>query len=158
MRKKHNSNLRAIKMTNHAVRDLAVIHTLAGGEESVKMVNIKTGNNVAVGLTLATAMSKSAFKWSILLVVFGRRQDGQEYMKCEQVDTQARYKQADLTEFLNAKHIKMIDEFNDLHFVNVGWIATPYNYEFSEQVAGEYFERLGAWDYLSKWEIQNESN
>lgn len=79
------------------------------------------------------------------MAVFGRDENGEEYVKATARTTKTHYRQADLEEYLNKEHSTLIKKFNSKHFIGAGWLASPCGYDWSEKEADKLFTKLGAY-------------
>ncbi|MDK2594408.1 hypothetical protein QNM18_04920 [Pseudoalteromonas sp. P94(2023)] len=152
VRKKYNVSSRIRSQGDASLKGLCVLSlvSLAG---KCLLVNMKTGKDQAPSLTLATAIEKYSFQWTVLLAVFGRAPNGDQYMKCEQVNFTSRYRQCDLVDYLNEKQNNFLDKsISKEHVINAGWIAVPYQFDIDASFAGDLFSQFGAFDALAKWE------
>ena len=161
MRKRNKKYNPAKTITAEARRyskDKAVIFTLAGDKKS-SLISLRTLDEVNADLSRCMMISDSHLNWHVTLVVFGRDVAGNNILRFDTAKAPYLCKQEWLTESLNSAHVELLDEFNGKHidcFVNVGWLATTMEYEFTEGQIVEAFDKFGAWDYLAKWEIEND--
>lgn len=95
-------------------------------------------------------------KWTVLLCIFGRANDGKEYFKTTEVVSQRICYSKEISESMSSIHNKMYEEFNRNHFVSLGWIATPNEREFNLDDMQKLFTKLGAWEFKAKWENEND--
>lgn len=79
------------------------------------------GVEVPMTYDLGKAVLNTPYKWSLLVCVIGRRQDGQCYIKTELLDTNITYQQ-NLTDVYYQYVDEIKKNFNPLHFVTSGWI------------------------------------
>ena len=122
------------------------------GSRSPELWDIKNIKKVNPTETDIKAMASVSHKWSVLLSVIMRSQDGQEFAKSIQITTCEAYKQSELTGVLSDNHAQLIREQNENHIVNVAWVARPDSIDWDEILAGEIYRKMGAWDTLAKWE------
>jgi hypothetical protein len=90
--------------------------------EKVDLVSCKTKKRVKVLTpTLAQALGDTAFRWSILLVVWGKESNGKLKTKVDFIKTVA-YRHEDLTEYLRREHKALIDSCK-AEILDAGWLA-----------------------------------
>lgn len=122
-RKKHNPVKRYITQTLIAVKDLALVMRLSK-DDKVDLVSYKSQAPVKqISSTLAKALGDTAFKWSVLLVVWAKESNGKDKIVTELVKT-APYRHEALTGYLRDLHQQMIDNCKAT-VVDAGWCAMP---------------------------------
>jgi hypothetical protein len=123
------------------------------GDKNSHVVDIDT-HKIKNKLTQQQAFDVTGHqhKWSVLLCVFGRANDGKEYFKAEEVVSPRICYQNEIGESMNGLHNKMYEEFNKNHFISLGWIATPHDREFDLDEMYKLFKKLGAFEFIAKWE------
>lgn len=122
-RKKHNPVKRYITQTLIAVKDLALVMRLSK-DDKVNLVSCKSQAPVKqISSTLAKALGDTAFKWSVLLVVWAKESNGKDKIVTELVKT-APYRHEALTDYLRDLHQQMIDNCKAT-VVDAGWCAMP---------------------------------
>lgn len=122
-RKQHNPVKRYITQTLIAVKDLALVMRLSK-DDKVDLVSCKSQAPVRqISQTLAKALGDTAFKWSVLLVVWAKESNGKDKIVTELVKT-APYRHEALTGYLRDLHQQMIDNCK-AQVVDAGWCAMP---------------------------------
>ena len=122
-RKQHNPVKRLITQTLFAVKDLALVMRLST-DDKVDLVSCKSQAPVKqISHSLAKALGDTAFKWSVLLVVWAKESNGKDKIVTELVKT-APYRHEALTGFLRETHQQMIDNCKAT-VVDAGWCAMP---------------------------------
>lgn len=122
-RKAHNQTKRLITQTLIAVKDLALTMRLSK-DEKVDLVSCKTKKPVKhISPALAKALGETAFKWSVLLVVWCKESNGKDKILTQLIKTAA-YRHEALTDFLKQEHQAMIDSCK-CEVVDAGWAAQP---------------------------------
>ena len=150
-KKKNSLDKRLQRLTQAAMRNLAVYH-MGATTLPVTMINVKSLRIRKPSPTMKDTLVTQRYKWSTVCAVFLRDQFGKEYMKSVAINSLQPELQGDLVKTLVAEHEQLISECNDSHFINVGWLSTPYAYEWEPDVEGSIFSSLNAWDGLAKWE------
>ena len=129
-RKAHCATKRLITQTLIAVKDLALTMKLSRSEK-VDLGSCKTKKRVKVLTpTLAQALGDTAFKWSILLVVWAKESNGKSKVVTEFVKT-APYRHEVLTGYLRDLHQQIIDNSKAV-VVDAGWVAMPNGWTTDE--------------------------
>ncbi len=136
------------------VRNLAI--TLLPGDKC-SIVNMNTYKAPALSkekaVQLMHDMTKVKHEWSVLLCVFGRCPIDGEYWKTLDVSPGCKIYSSQINEALGEHHGNMIKNFNENHFVALGWIAKPNDELFDNEKVYDLFHELGAWKYKAKWEV-----
>ena len=150
--KKHGNRLaRDRRLSNIFTRNLGV--TLLPGDKS-EIVNMATLKKVTKKSNQQVFdLTGHQHKWTVLLCVFGRSINGDEYFKTEEVESARVCYSKDISESMNDRTREIYDQFNNSDFCSLGWIACPHEREFNLIDMAELFTTLGAWDYLSNREI-----
>jgi hypothetical protein len=91
-------------------------------------------------------------KWTIMLIVFGRTETGDEYFKCEEAVSPRPCYQHEIGDSMNQVHRRLYDNFNKNHFISLGWIACMHDREFDLDEMMKLFTELGAFEYITKHE------
>lgn len=155
--KKRNKKFNALtsfrRLARATTHNLAVAWVQGENKESC-VFNLKSGKRENVTRMMAQALGEAPHQWTILLAVFCRRQDGQEYAKYFEVQTGANYYESDLIEAMREHQDALITQQNPEHFISAGYMASPHPIEFDEKQAGKIFASMGGWDCLSKWEAR----
>lgn len=122
-RKAHNQTKRLITQTLIAVKDLALTMRLSK-DKKVDLVSCKTKKPVRqISQALAKALGETAFKWSVLLVVWCKESNDKDKIITQLIKTVA-YRHEALTDFLKSEHQAMIDNCK-CEVVDADWSAQP---------------------------------
>lgn len=89
---------------------------------------------------ISKALLDVPHRWTLYLAVFCRRQDGEQYTKAIELETNGIYRAAQLTEVIKDHHVPLVKAQNPGHVVSSGWIAFPYPIEFDEKQADQLFD------------------
>lgn len=138
---------RATQMALYGTSDLLFVY--CGGKRETEAVDKRTGSPVAIGPTIATSLSTCPFKWHVYLAVLCRRQDGQQYIKSEEVSVKHPYFRNAIEELLNVQHQELVAKCNPLHIVNIAWIASTTPYEFDDEYCDKLFTYKNAWEFMT---------
>lgn len=98
-------------------------------------------------------ISKIRHRWTVYIAVVGINSFGKYYMKSEEIQVNDPQFQKDMVKTLNKHHKKLIDNFNPAHLLSVGWLATPYKHEWSEEEAYDLLTKIGILNFK-----KNENN
>lgn len=88
---------------------------------------------------IASALCDVPHRWTLYLAVFcdsGR----ERYTKAVELSPQGIYRSERLTDVIREHHTALVKEQNPNHVVSSGWIAFPYQIEFSEEQADRLFD------------------
>lgn len=88
---------------------------------------------------IAKALCDVPHRWTLYLAVFcdsGR----ERYTKAVELSPQGIYRSERLTDVMREHHTALVREQNPNHVVSSGWIAFPYQIEFSEEQADRLFD------------------
>lgn len=88
---------------------------------------------------IASALCDVPHRWTLYLAVFcdsGR----ERYTKAVELSPQGIYRSERLTDVIREHHTSLVREQNPNHVVSSGWIAFPYQIEFSEKQADRLFD------------------
>lgn len=145
-RKKHNPAKRHAAYCRALLKQLnAVVAWVAGQHNNAcVLISVKTGKTITMGPELERAISDVQHDWSIYCAVFGRRQDGQEYMMGSTVIAPRCY-QLQIADQLSDIHTGILRGMNPQHRVGLDWLACPWGEDISEEDAGRLFDQLGGW-------------
>ena len=136
------------------VRNLAI--TLLP-EDKCSVINMNTLEAPAMTRDQAVAlmhdMTEVKHSWSVLLFVCGRCPLEGSYWKTLDVAPPRAMYSSQLEYSLRVHHEQMVKDFNTTQFVSLGWIARPVDALYDNDAMYDLFMRLGAWEFLSPWEI-----
>jgi len=125
-RKHHNQTKRLITQSIIAMRNLALTMKLSEVDKGVDVINYKTSKPEPVGQSVVQALSLTAFKWAILLVVNAVERNGKNKTLTKWTRLAAPYKHSALTEWLRVEHQAMIDDCKGkCEVVDASWCAVP---------------------------------
>lgn len=88
---------------------------------------------------IVSALCDVAHRWTLYLAVFcdsGR----ERYTKAVELEPQGIYRSDRLTDVIREHHTALVEAQNPNHVVSSGWIAFPYQIEFSEEQADRLFD------------------
>lgn len=88
---------------------------------------------------IASALCDVPHRWTLYLAVFcdsGR----ERYTKAVELSPQGIYRSERLTDVIRERHTALVKAQNPRHVVSSGWIAFPYQIEFSEDQADRLFD------------------
>jgi len=120
--------------------------TYVTGDDINNLYCLRQDKQIVVDKRLAYALGNQPFEWSVVIAVFCRDQNGQEYTKSELIASNEKYYQHELIEFLNDQHNTLIKSVNRHHFIGAGWMASPEGQDFSEAEIDRIFRKLGAFE------------
>ena len=145
--KKHNMQKRKNHLSRGAVKNLATVFIL-NDNKYANLISLKTGKNVDIDSTLDKAIRKVEHMWSVMTAVFCVKASGEQYIKYSVLHAERPCIQAHLDKNASEVHTKLIRSCNENHIIGIGWIATPYKYDFPDELDDFYesiFDRYGAW-------------
>ena len=146
MTKKRNKKYNPIKhaeiCTDYALKNAYVANTTK--QDHCVLIN-KRAELIEINERVYRAIAEITHVWGIYLAAFGVEPGGDPYIKSDAFVTTERFLQGDLTDFIKARHDKLIKNFNTDQFVGAGWIASPVGKDLTEIEAFNIFEKLGAW-------------
>lgn len=88
---------------------------------------------------IASALCDVPHHWTLYLAVFcdsGR----ERYTRAVELSPQGIYRSEHLTDVIREHHVALVEAQNQNHVVSSGWIAFPYQTEFSEEQADRLFD------------------
>ena len=148
--KKYNPNKVTNKLVKAALKDSAVIFVTGG--KGAHLINLKTNVHHAPSAFVAKATERLVAKWCVLCAVMLRKQNGDDYASYYLDYWDKPRTQSQIAIDAEAVHQRLLKTCNSNHLVNLGWIAVPEMYEFTEDEANEMFLKAGAWEDKAKWE------
>ena len=148
--KKRNKNynpLKNVQLNNERIlKGFAVCFFVNDDIENqpIILTNLK-GEERPVTKTMADALQKFPYEWSVMLSVFCIEKN-EPTCKMKLVKCKSRYYQADLVDYLNGEHQAFIKSLKDknVKLTGGGWIASAVGRDFSEEEVGVIFSKLGA--------------
>lgn len=146
--KKHNPHLRRKRALLADTAGMVTLMMTALGPHNHLML-IRTRQLVQPKPFIADAFARYPYRWSVYIAVFGRLQDGGNYMKGELIKTKQEYRYEELADLLNERHQELIRGFNDQHKIGAGYIASIHGRDWDEEEAFEIFEKHGAFNDLT---------
>ena len=149
-KKDGNRLARDRRLSNIFTRDVGVVNLPGDNSHVVDLKTLKVEDNISK--QRAFDITGHQHKWTVLLCVFGRANDGTEYFKTEEVVSPRICYQSEIDDSMNALHQKLYEDFSKQHFVSLGWIASPHDREFDLDDMFNLFKNLGAFEYVAKWE------
>lgn len=140
-RKKYNPHKNIQRATKAVLGNTyAIWHTF--DDKKAELFH-RNGQRVRMTPTIVTALTEYRYEWSLFLAAFGVDQWGKPYMKSEAILSKEQYTHAELCDFLNERHLEIIDGMNKNQFIGAGWIASIKGTDLSEQEAFAWFDKLG---------------
>lgn len=152
-KKKNNRVIRDRKLASIFTQSLGITQLPGDKSDIVDMDTLKVCKRITQHRI--NDLTKHQHKWSVLLCVFGRTNEGEEYFKTEEVIAPRICYQNEIGESMNGLHNEMYKQFNKNHFVSLGWVACPHDREFNLDDMQKLFTDLGAWEYLNKSESES---
>ena len=139
-RKKYNPHKQTQLVTKSVLANTLIIwHTF--GDQKAELYH-RNGRRIKVNQAIQTAVTEYRYKWSLLIAAFGKDSFGKLYMKSEIVLSQEPYTHAELCDFLNVQHKKIIEGMNEKHFIGAGWLASIAGNDLTEADAFKWFEKV----------------
>lgn len=142
VRKKYNKRKQLNRVADHLTRNLVVCYL--DKLDGCVLLDYKHGHLITPTEALIAAVGMP-HQWSCFIAAFGRT-PRDEYFKSEQIMTDCKYYQEDLSPVFEKHHLELIERVPEHQRCGVGWIASMHNLEFTEDQAGKIFEQLGAWN------------
>lgn len=136
--------MRAILSTNH----VAVVSIDPSGWQG--MVNWKLAKRIPPGRHVAGALCDIAHRWTIYLAGLCVDQNGNRYMKSQEVAPNGVYRAEHLTDVIETCYREVVSGCNPRQLVASGWIAIPCPVSLTEEQADRVFELVGAWNQVKQ--------
>ncbi len=146
--KKYNKMKGALASARLGLRNLAVFHSQkdAGKQFTCICLNFKTGNNIALGKSMAFAISEIRHKWNIHLIASGVESNGKKRFEVDQVPITQPLLQSDLVEYLDWRHKDLAENFKKRNeLTNVSWLAVPNGDEITNEQIDLILTKYKAW-------------
>jgi hypothetical protein len=129
-RKRHNPVKRLIVQSKLAVSDLAlslVQSEVDAGEPGIQCRKYTSGRPVNIGVSVAEALNRTAFKWAVLLIVWSEESNGKTRVVTKWIRLASDYHQSDLNDWLRDQHDVMIraEDAKGNRYIDCGWIGLP---------------------------------
>ncbi|GGY87771.1 hypothetical protein [Shewanella fodinae] len=134
------------------LRDLVVVFVAGKNDSKVQVWNRKRGKIEFIGKPTALAISDTPMPWSVLCAVTCRRQDGQQYMRTEELAAPHPITQAQIAKHCNELHMQLLKACNPMHRLTAAWIAVPTGEELPMEEVDRIITVLGAYEFLAQWE------
>lgn len=145
-KKKFNPVKHAQRVNEAILSKMAVCYIADGTDQPINLIDLK-GKKLKVTKTMANAIEKFRYKWSIMLSVFGYEKNGKRRMTFDLVTVDMPVFQSDLVDFLNETHKSIIEEFKkNNEAIGACWLASATGRDFSEEETAAIFDKLGVWD------------
>lgn len=141
-KKKFNPLKQAERLAQHELKNTAV--GCVPGQGPCQLISLASKTPIPMTLAKYDLISKIRHRWTVFIAVIGKDDFGKFYMKSEEIEVKDPQFQKDMVDTLNKYHQELIKQFNDKHLLSVGWIATPYRYQWNEKEAFEILKELGA--------------
>lgn len=140
MRSRMQRSLSAILRSNH----IAVINIDPSGRQG--LVNYRNCKSVPTGQRIADAICDYGHRWTIYLAGLCIGQNGERYIKAEEVSPNGIYLAAHLTDVIEEHYKALLATCNPNHLVASAWLAVPDDVTLDEAQAAAVFSACGAWD------------
>lgn len=101
------------------------------------------------------ALNQVPHKWQVHVLCTLRDHCGRDYIQSQELIFNNEYYCADISDLVNEKMHEFVKTCNQNHMVNVGWVATPCMNELSDEDLAKIMDKLGAWDFLAKHEVND---
>ena len=150
--KKYNANKTTNQFYKAALRDKAVLFVTNG--RGARMVNLCNGRQYQPTLETTRIIENLTTKWCVLCAVLLKDQNNKSYASYYMDYWDMPRKQHQIAGEADKVHQRLLKSCNSLHLVNLGWIAVPHLFEFTEEQADAIFEQAGAWKDPAEWEKQ----
>jgi len=154
---KRNKKYNPLKILSSAaqvsLRNTGILYLVSNGK--AELVNIKNGSLAHCTARTLEYLTKVRRKWSIYLLVFRKRQDGQKYIDIGEAPIDVECFSSQLNSTINtAAEAWAMKNGNPLHNVNMGWLAIPAKVELSKDTIYTMCTPWEPWDYLAQWEAK----
>ena len=143
---------RTLRQVTHATLKGTAVIFMANNDRKSRLVSLKTKAMYPPHVQQAELLLSGQFKWTVYCAVFCRSVT-QSYMKSLEVSVSEPCTHDTLFDSMPDQHLELLKGCNDSQVVNVGWLASPEGLSISESLAGELFDKHGAWDGLTPWEL-----
>ena len=146
--KKYNPMKGALASARVGLKNLAVFHSQKDSTEKYTClcVNFKTAEQIAVGASMAFAISEIRHKWNIHLLATGIESNGKKRLEVDCVPITEPLLQSDLVEYLDWRHKDLASKFRERNeLTNVAWLAVPNGDDISLEQIDEILTRYKAW-------------
>lgn len=143
--KKHNIHKRFQRTAEASFYNYAIAYATNQGDKCTHLVRVSDQKLVKPTKFEADSLTQNRFHWTMHLAVFGRKENGTEYMEYEVIRTSGQYLQSELVNYFNDRHQEFIQSFNKSRIIGAGWIATMSNRDLTEDQLHHIFTKLNAW-------------
>lgn len=151
VRKRNNEFERTRRIAAATLKNCAV--AFVSGNTVKHLISLKHKKQVLVTPSLDHAAHRIRWQWTVLISVFCRDQSGQQYVKSQELAPAGEFLYSELAETLNDMHCEFLNTAVDARqVIGVGWMAVPRRESLDENLAGEIYSLLGAFDGLANWE------
>ena len=160
IRKPNSINKRKRQLQSFLIKDTAMIWVSSdkpdkGNHAYVQSWDLKANRLMVVNRDIMQSYLDVACKWQCYCAVFCRDQLGQQYVQGKWLVANEPYKQHQLADLFNTEHLKLIDESNQSHIINLGWVAINSNRSFNDSDAIKLMESRNCWAMLAPHEIKD---
>ena len=143
--KKYNPNKRKHLVAKQLFKNAFVVFTT--GEDTCFLVDSRTLKLLPVTQLEYELLNTIPYEWSMYLAALGKiKLDNivDNYIKGDCHVFQSKYYHRDLVDYLNNKHIEILDRIPKNQRIGAGWIAHPYGQDISSETAFKVFKTVNA--------------
>lgn len=148
-RKKHSLLARQNRQAMHLTKNIVVAWCTPHIEPLFFSLQ---GNQIHVSDLIKNLVMQAMLPWSSLCLVLCRDQNRTQYIKSLPIHSRAPYKYETLAPTMNNLHQDLLNEGNEFHLVNAGWVASPVGKEVDDVLAEKIMTNLRGWELPAKWE------
>ena len=157
-RKAHNPAKRYALLARQLFKNCGMAF-VAGDDKKCHAFNLKTGKRETFNDVMAMALDAASFKWYVEMSVICRDQQNNEYIvhHSEVLGEYYNHKDTALADYLTKMHNEALKQCNSLHVITVAWVRVPVFRDYIDlEVLDTIYRELGAFNYLSKWEHEQQ--
>lgn len=134
------------------MKDMVIVFVAGKHESKCNLWNRKLKRVEVASMSTAQAICDARYPWLIHCVITGRRQDGQQYMKVEYLESPHPVLQSQIASSCNDLHQSMMKDFNSIHTLTAAWVANPSGEEIEPGEIDQIITALGAYDFNAGWQ------
>lgn len=108
------------------------------------MVNWRNCKRV-VSRRIVDALCDIPHQWTVYISAMHVDQDGTQYLKSTEIQTQGIYLAERLSEVIEPHYRELLKGCNTKHVIGSAWIAIPDQVDLDEAHASSIFDAVGAW-------------
>jgi hypothetical protein len=136
------------------LKNRLVVFVAGKNDGRVNVWNTKKGSIEPISRTVASAICDTPLPWYLMCVVTCRRQDGQQYMKIEELAVPHPVTQSQIAKSCNSLHIELVRKCNPEHRLTAAWVGSPKGEELHPLLVDDILTNMGAYDFQAKWECE----